>query len=187
LVLTDVEPSVPPAQILPHTDPNGNISLIGSSFGLALTLWDGISQGQGRVKQGLILASGYPPDSLAQQFIQAFDQLLSQSRPAIIVIALIESAETIDAVATALSQYLTAPQRPQRDDRLLRGTGAVLSHRDRSDQLPLRQANGTDLPPVVIYVGEDPAEGESFHSLPLTVCSSWEQTLQQVLQLARRP
>jgi succinyl-CoA synthetase beta subunit len=182
----EIDSPLPLPQFLPQGDPNGNIGLIASSFGLALTLWDGIVRDRGKVKQGLVLASGYPPDRFAQQFIQALDQLLSLPRCAAIAIVLIESAETIEAVTITLRDYLATQQRPKTDDRLLRGTGAVLNHRDRSDQLPLRQANGNDLPPITFYSGEGQPLGESLPSLPVVICNNWEQIWQQTVQLSRR-
>lgn len=181
-----IEDSLPSLQTIPNADPGGNIGTIASSLGLALTLWDGIALAKGKIRQGLILASGYPPALFAQQFIQALDRLLNQPRYAAIAIVLVESAETVEAVTTALKNYLAAQKPPQKDDRLLRGTGAALNQRDRGDRLLLPQSNGSDLPPIAIYCGEGYPSGEFIRDFSPIACSSLENLLQQTLQLSCR-
>lgn len=179
-------PWIPRPQALPQSDPNGAIALIASSPGVALATWDALVHGKGRIAQGLILASGYPPERFAQQVILALHQLLAQSGIQVILVNVIESAEVIAAVVTALSDYLQPQLRQNKDDRQLRVTGSVFASRDRSEQVSLRQQLGHDLPSIILRLvgGDEPTIGEGLSSLPVFYTPKLEPAVKQTLTLA---
>jgi succinyl-CoA synthetase beta subunit len=179
-------PGIPTPQSLPQVDPQGAIAIIASSPGVALTTWDALVQGKGQIAQGLILASGYPPEGFAQQLLLALHQLLVKPGLQAILVNVIESAEVITAVVNALSDYLQPQLRHNKDDRQLRVTGSVFASRDRSEPLPLRQQLGHDLPSIILRLvsPEEQGLGEGLSSLPVFYTSKLEQAVKQTLTLA---
>lgn len=178
--------AIPAPHGWPQTDPQATIALIASSPGVALATWDAIVQAQGRLAQGLILASGHPPEQFAQQLVLALHQLLAQSSLEVILVNVVESAEVITAVVNALSDYLQPQLRSNRDDRQLRVTGSVFASRDRNEQLSLRQQLGRDLPSIILRLvgGDTPSLSESLSLLPVRPVTNLEQAVKLTLTLA---
>jgi succinyl-CoA synthetase beta subunit len=179
-------PWIPAPQALPQGDPNAAIALIASSAGIALATWDALVQAQADLSQGLILAAGYSPGRFAQQVVLALHQLLGRSGLQVILVNIVENSEAIAAVVNALSDYLQPQLRQNKDDRQLRVTGSVFTSRDRSEQTPLRQRLGSDLPAIVLRLvgGTTQNVEDELSALPVFYRPNLEQAVKQTLTLA---
>lgn len=100
-----------------------------------------------------------------------------------ILINILGTAETSEAIAETLSQYVQPANLPKSDDRIIRATGAVPLGRERS---PIKDNSNLAQVPLVIRLvkGNLQPFQEKVSSLPIYWSDSLEQAIADTLSLA---
>lgn len=183
-LLTNTESSFAhPLQWLKGDLQSGQIGLICNSYGLALTSWDLIREQQGSLVGAFILEDNNSNLLLAQQLKISLEKMRTLPKIKVILINILGTAETSEAIAELISNYLQPTILPKSDDRIPRATGSIFLSRERS---PLKENLTVESIPIVIRLVNGKLEPfqDKVSTLPIYWSSSLEQAIADTLSLA---
>jgi succinyl-CoA synthetase beta subunit len=188
--------TLPEPRWLDGIDEKGNIGIVSNSVGLALTTWDLIIQERGKPACCLIIGEQTNGKLLrdafgVQQLEQALDRVMEISGLKVIVVNILDSPDTIEALAQAIADYLR-PQTGQTlrsigEDRILRATGSVSTVRGRGSKPSPKQQQSVNLPQLVVRLigGDINSLEERFVSISVNWTKTLDQAVSQAISLAR--
>jgi succinyl-CoA synthetase beta subunit len=180
--------SLPELQWLAGTDEKGNLGTICNSLDLSLATWDLILQEKGKLACALVLEANFPHPSLPSQLGAACERALAIPGLKVLLVNVLASPETSEAVAQAIAAYLQPQVKqtvtPNSEDRMPRATGAIRQTREKTAPTPPQPP--LPLQFVVRLVGGNLASmKESLAALPIYWTENLEEAVSQAITLAK--
>ncbi|ACK64617.1 ATP-grasp domain protein [Rippkaea orientalis PCC 8801] len=173
------EPWPPILQHLRSTSSKGEVGIISNSWGLALTTWDLLVKQKGKPDCAFVMLEKKPEKSIIEQFSLALAQAMQLTHLQVILINILGSPETAEAIAQAIADYYEPYSKQKNEDRLPRPTGANTSERQGRRQNQTRSLSVTEpLPLVVRLVGGD-IDAIKQHLSGLTIY--WQEDLETAI------
>ncbi len=163
-------------------DPTAQVGMISNSYGLTLSSWDVLQESSLSVMGAYILDDDNGDHSLTEQINQALIAFSQSETLAAVLINILTSPDSADAVATCLAQYFPEPTSPLGEDRLIRATAANTPQRERWSS---RTAHRTTPLPVVIRLsqGDLTAYAEQCRHLPVYWFNALDQAIAKLVAL----
>lgn len=154
----------------------GQIGLITSSYGMALSSWDSLQEEGGTLAGACILTPERTDIPLTEQFKQALAHFRGLDSLQVILINCFDGAATLTALAQLLEP---ATEALTTSERTLRPTANHLQERSRAGQ----EDKPLDLTPLVLRLPPETPLPEPLQTLPIYCFADWQGAIAQTLAL----